>query len=569
MKKIIFMFFCFLETVFFIGFSINVDAKSNFFFEDPDDNVGSFSLTNDSVGEENKFNIVTCKSNIEDLLKNQSIIYAMNDIAEDGWTTLTFKYLVECSVPNNVVTYLKCVLTYDKGSLSYLKVFIETSLKNYDMIMFSMRILNGVPSVELSFDCDFADLYKYYDSYFWTIYSGFESSTKYNSVKYKECYKNFDLSFVYAMMYNPIVDGKAVTNIISDYDNPLLLEEIVSKIHVSDDSCTPQLKFLYGDYGEEGYYELGDYDATYIAIDDCGNVSRLLLNITVKDIRGPIVSADEMSYSYTELIDTKVLENKFTITDSNGVKETTFDFSDYTDNYNVVGEHNITVTSIDNYDNERVYTATINVIDDVSPIITIPKNINSSCSKELSIEDIRSKIKVSDTIDGEITDFILIDNDNYASKAKGYSKYSFTVRASDKSGNTTAIDFVVKYNDAEFPEFDLSDLLFVLPNNEVIFKKDIEELLIDLGYSTQNDIVSINSDYFNNYYVDGNYPLDISINNVKYCSEIIVSGGKVSIGEIDLIDDEINYMPLIIGGVSISILVMVSLMGIVIYKKRH
>ena len=569
MKRIFLMFFCFLETVIVLGFGGIINAKSNYFFENPDDNIGSFSLTNDSVGESNKFNVISAIGNIDDLLQNQSIIYAMIDIAEDGWSTLTFRYYIQSNVQDSIDTSIKCVLTYDKGALKSLKVFIETSIKPNDMIMFSMEMINELPTITLNFDCDLADIYGIYDAYFWILYTGFEPGTKYNSLKDKECYKNFDLSFIYAMMYNPIVNGNSVTKVISDYDNPLLLEEIESKIQISDDSCVPQLKFLYSEYAEDGFYELGEYEAAYLAIDDCGNVTRLLLKITIKDIRGPVIIADNMSYSYRELIDNETLESHFTITDSNGVKETTFDFSNYTNNYNIVGEHEITVTSIDNYDNKKIYSTSINVIDDVAPIITIPKNINSSVSNELSLEDIKAKIKVTDTIDGDIVDFTLIDNDDYANKAKGYSKYSFTVEASDRSGNTTSVDFVVKYNDAEFPEFDLSDLLFVLPNNEVVFKKDIENLLIDLGYATKEDNIILNSDYFNNYNVDGNYPLEISINDVKYNSEIVVSRGKVSINGIDLLEDEINYTPLIIGGISLSCLVIISLMGIVIYKKRH
>lgn len=569
MKKIFLMFFCFLETVIILSFSFTLNAKSNYFFDVPNDNIGSFSLTNDSVGSENKFNVISPQSDVTELANNKSIIYAQNDIASDGWTSLVFRYNVICSEDIPVNTSIKCVLTYTNGSLSKLNVYLETDLKPHDLAIMSIKFVDKTPVVEYYYDCDFTNIYELYDAYFWITYEGFEASTKYNSLKYKECYKNFDLSFMYAMMFNPLVNGTAVTQVISDYDNPLLLDDIYNKIKVTDDSSTPKLVFLDGDYGEEGYYDLGEYYAVYIAIDDCGNVTRLRLQISVEDIRAPKITSEALTYSYTKLEEEASLEEKFTITDSNGIKETTFDFSNYLNNYNIVGEHEITVTSIDNYDNKRVYATKINVIDDVAPIITIPKNINSSVNSALSLDDIRAMIKINDTIDGEITDFTLIDNDDYANKAKGYSKYSFTVEASDKSGNLSSIDFVVKYNDGEFPTFDLSDLLFVLPNNEVVFKKDIEELLIDLGYAESSDKISISSDYFNNYNVDGNYPLEISINDVKYSSEIVVSRGKVSIGGIEAIEDSINYTPVIIGGISLSLIILISLMGIVIYKKRH
>lgn len=336
-----------------------------------------------------------------------------------------------------------------------------------------------------------------YDTNYYIYHKYFNSTPAFNKVGNKECYQNFDLSFLYGMKFNPYVNGKSKTKVISDYDNPITLDEIYNKIKVTDKSGKVNLYYIEGDYAEEGLYDIGKYYACYYAINDFRNVTKLYLDIEIKDIRGPVINCDTIRTSYKKALTDDELKSYITVTDSSEIKSIEYDFEDYKAQSDQIGEVAISVTATDVYDNVSKKSFMVNVIDD----------------NPLALAQIKEKTSITDDYDGEITDFTINDLEDYENKAKGFSRYSFEVLATDKSGNTVTSSFYVSYCNSEFPEINLDDLIFVLPDNTNVFKKDIEDLLKNLGYLNSDDSISIQSEIKNIDFLA--YNMVIQVNSDK------------------------------------------------------
>lgn len=293
------------------------------------------------------------------------------------------------------------------------------------------------------------------------------------------------------------------------------------------------------------------------------------MDIEIKDIRGPVINCDTIRTSYKKTLTDDELKSYITVTDSSEIKSIEYDFEDYKAPSDQIGEVAISVTATDVYDNVSKKSFMVNVIDDNAPIVSIPKNILSYDDNPLALAQIKEKTSITDDYDGEITDFTINDLEDYENKAKGFSRYSFEVLATDKSGNTVTSSFYVSYCNSEFPEINLDDLIFVLPDNTNVFKKDIEDLLKNLGYLNSDDSISIQSEIKN---IDSlAYNMVIQVNSVKqYNAEFLILDDEIRVNKFeDIINNSFDYTPFIIGGIIGSILIASIAMGVVIYRKKH
>lgn len=569
MKKKFILFLGLLGAFLALNFGLNLNAQL-MFKDNPSDNISAFRLGDDVILDQRPFNVITGASDVEELKENQSIKYILEEMPKDNWNeTLVFYYDVGYEANSATNLNISCYIEFNGQSFKRLNVYIEIPLHNYKGLMYSVILTNGELEIVFRSQADLTEIVDEYDTDYYIYHKYFNSTPAFNNVGNKECYQNFDLSFLYGMKFNPYVNGKSKTKVISDYDNPITLDEIYNNIKVTDKSGKANLYFIEGDYAEEGLYDIGKYYACYYAINDFGNVTKLYLDIEIKDIRGPVINCDTIRTSYKKALTDDELKSYITVTDSSDIKSIEYDFEDYKAQSDQVGEVAISVTATDIYDNVSKKSFMVNVIDDNAPIVSMPKNILSYDDNPLTLAQIKEKISITDDYDGEITDFTINDLDDYENKAKGFSRYSFEVLATDKSGNTVTSSFYVSYCNSEFPEIILDDLIFVLPDNTNVFKKDIEDLLKNLGYLNSDDSISIQSEIKN---IDSlAYNMVIQVNSDKqYNAEFLIVDDEIRVNKFEeIINNSFDYTPFIIGGIIGSILIASIAMGVVIYRKKH
>ena len=119
-------------------------------------------------------------------------------------------------------------------------------------------------------------------------------------------------------------------------------------------------------------------------------------------------------------------------------------FDDYTDNYNIPGSYNIIYSACDKSNNCSKYIQTINVIDDIPPIIDGITQIDSYMSNPLSIFQIGNMLKAMDNYDGDISSAITLKDAYYNTNFPGvyYAYFSIT----DSSGNQISSPHKVTIN---------------------------------------------------------------------------------------------------------------------------
>ncbi len=569
MRKKIILFLGLLGAYLSLNFGLNLNAKS-MFKDNPMDNLNAFRLSNDVISDKRVFNVVSGTSDINDLLQNKSFKYVLEEMPKDNWSEpLKFSYQIGYEAPSTTYLTITSYIEFKNNKFKCMNVYLECPIINFKGLFYSVSMIDDKPTIVFRCDAEFPFVVGEYNSDYYVNYKEYDSNNKINSLLEKECYKNFDFSFLYGMKFNPLVDGKPVTKVISDYDNPMKLEDIHNKIKVSDKKGNATLYFSDGDYGEEDSYDLGTYSLVYIAIDDFGNVTKLVLEIEIKDIRGPIVKCEEIVVNYKEILSDDVLKSYINVTDSTGVKSISYDFDSYKNNFNKKGSFPIVITATDNYDNVTEKSFLVTVIDEDAPIVSTPSSILSFDNEPLTINDIKKKVTVKDDYDGEISDFTIIDVEDYQNKSKGFGKYRFDVEASDSSKNKTTYSFFISYCDGDFPEFNLDDLIYVLPDNRNVFKNDIEELLKNLGYLNSNDSISITSNIKN---IDSScIGMKIKVNNDKeYDTELLFIDNEIRVNKFEeIIKNENDYTFIIIGSIIGFVLLSSLAMSVIIYKKKH
>lgn len=569
MKKRFIFILGLLGAILMINFSLNLNALS-MFKENPNDNLNAFRLSSDIVTEHRPFNVVTGTSDIDDLLQNKSFRYVLDEMPKDNWTEpLEFSYQIGYEAPNTTNFLIKSVIEFNDYKFKKMSVYLEIPLFNYRGLFYIVNMVNDSPAIVFRCDADLLAIMEEYDTDYYAENKYFTPTNKVNSLIYKECYQNFDFSFLYGSNYNQYVDGKAKIDVVSDFDNPLKREDITSKIKVSDKKGNANLYLYDGDYGEEDIYDIGVYDLIYYVINDFGNVTKLYFQIEIKDIRGPIIKCDDIILNYKDIVSDEELKKYINITDSSDIKSISYNFDGYKNNPNKAGTFPIIITATDIYDNVSENRFLVTVVDEDAPIITTPSSILSFDNEPLSIDDIKSKISVNDEYDGEITEFKLIDVDNYENKEKGYGRYKFNVEAVDFYGNTATKSFYVNYCNGDYPEVNLDDLIYVLPDNTNIFKNDIEEVLKNLGYLEGSDSIKITSDIKN---IDKEcIRFTIKVNDDKdYEMELLFIDNDIRVNKFEeIINNDFDCTPIIIGSVIGCVLLASLAMSVIIYKKRH
>lgn len=215
---------------------------------------------------------------------------------------------------------------------------------------------------------------------------------------------------------------------------------------------------------EDRYFKIGNkakigtsFDVYLLSEDNRGNKEEIKLIFTVVDEKAPniIPINKDIKASYkTDLSDRSFIEENFAIAD-NSLQDVKYEIRD--DSNKVVstlplGMHDLKLYVEDIYQNNRYYPFSVEIIDDISPIINCRVDeINLSTDIRYSIDDLTSFFYCEDEIDGKISLEVVLDE--YSGNEDVEGDYRFIIEGKDGYDNKSqrALNIIVRgYNKPVF-----------------------------------------------------------------------------------------------------------------------
>lgn len=286
-------------------------------------------------------------------------------------------------------------------------------------------------------------------------------------------------------------------NIPVDINHPVSVEEIISNIHATDETdgdISNNIQLVSTTYDPESI-ALGTYDLVLRVSDAAGNSTQATFKIVVYDITDPTITAVNKTVSYNAPLTSAQINQLFTFSDNYGTPTFEIVTNNYTANSGKLGTYSVTARVTDLAGNTATATAKITVEDKLAPVITAPASIDVATSKLLTLEEIRSKITVTDGYDGAITNYTVEDKDGYYSNSRVVGSYDFIITAKDSSGNVSTFTITVNTLDDVAPDFWVySDYVITITKGEALTKAQIISFLSQIGEIDAANVLSVEFD---------------------------------------------------------------------------
>ncbi len=570
MKKITLILTIFL----FLLWGYSISLKADVFEGNPVDNRSACMLRPDI-----KFNVLKGIST-EESLENSHFLetyrYDIDDYLIHGEMTLT------ATIHSDLTTKLLKTTFYVSNSIFYkYQAYID------DYVFYEFVFEDSKPKITI---CEELDLYKVigYTENNFTITSDFtfefspgadyhyldshNEPTGY--IPDQEFIEDIGFTSLYAMAYkiNDLYETEEV-HFITECSNPISFDEIINSLSVEDitDGQVTNISIIDSTYHPEtGCVQPASYTFTIRAIDYAGNTTLQYCTIDVYDSTPPVITGKNLTLMYFHHYTNKDLLNQFTATD---LTECTIEIieNNYEENHNKPGVYTVTALATDEYGNTATATINVRVNDIFSPIVTTKDEVVVTTQDDYTIDYFRQFIYVEDECDGEISDFIIIDEEDYMNHKKIVGNYRFTIEATDSSNNTKKTNFYVKVVDPDYPVISVNEYTIVISKDHKITKEEIISILKKTG-QISSDNVNLSSQYFEDESPEGIYAMITEEAGEKY-------NNKIEIYESEIRDytpitpkpqntnnNKIYYIALGIAG---GILVLIISLSTILYKKRH
>ena len=560
MKKSICLFIlCFMFGMIFYNF---LNAKATTFLSN-EDNTRTYT-----VDENCEFNVVKGCTNVQEFEEGGFFCYAVYDycgIIENGIFTIKGTISGDTQVINAVQN-----ITYTAGECTKVETYVG------DVKVFECTVdPNYKATITLSKELDLTTLVSDGSkSFSLQIDESIYTDAEYIDPDCVFCVEDRAFGSLIATLYsdNPTLSNKDLFFVTSK-KNPISLDELVSSLNVTDetDGKITNLEIQDNTYlPESDTFGLGNYSFTVIARDLFGNSTVQNCNVMVVDTEPPVITGKNVTLTYYIKVPASSFTKYFTATDDSCEPTLSIIYEEYTANRNTPGVYNVTCRATDTSGNYSDCTIQITLVDDIKPHCSIQNGIKINTLANYSINDFKKYITIIDEIDGAITDYEIIDLDGYLENTKKGGLYQFQINASDKSNNTINPKFYVSVVDEDFPVIEGGTYTIIVGKDEQITKEQIINLLKNSGQIESIDNVELYSDFFEVENPSGEYELIVNCDGVEYVNNI----------KIITKDEAINYDHVtpqakdnskyyIIAGVLSGCLAMISVLGVVIYKKKH
>ncbi len=201
----------------------------------------------------------------------------------------------------------------------------------------------------------------------------------------------------------------------------------------------------------------------------------------------------------------------------------------YTANINEIGQYLVELSVTDSADNTSYFVFYINVVDITAPVITGVKDLYTPNSKKLTETEILTNIIATDNVDGDLTDEIYIDEDNYSdyydvpNTTNNY--YTVVIAVVDSSGNKATEEIKI------YVVLDESPVWYIYNGATVFLEEDAEltrqqiiDLLFNTGQIDSNQVQFLEDNYSGNIGTQGVYQMAFLLFGSTYNVNIVLGG---------------------------------------------
>ncbi len=331
-------------------------------------------------------------------------------------------------------------------------------------------------------------------------------------------------------------------NIYINVDHPLTFEQIKSRFTATDETdgdITSRLTFTDNTYIlTNGKIACGTYSFKVSVSDNAGNTTTKMYYAHVVDYTDPTITGKTINVSYKKLLTEAEKKALFTYSDNYTPKDQLifrWVEDDYTSTYQELGKHTLTAKVLDQQGNEATATSIINVIDDVAPFLVVPENLKITTLDDFTLDSFRPYVTVTDEKEGNITNFELIDLDDYLNHKKVAGTYRIKVVASDSAGNSIEKIFPFLNEDKDMPSIKIDpDYIMIVNQGDKITKEQVINYFIRTGQLTleEAEAVEVASAYFEQ--------LDAA---TGFYTLRLMTEGKILESKIEVVGDDISKVP--------------------------
>jgi uncharacterized repeat protein (TIGR02543 family) len=170
--------------------------------------------------------------------------------------------------------------------------------------------------------------------------------------------------------------------------------DITSSITLVSDNYTPNKSTI------------GTYQITYSVSDSSSNEATLTVYVIVVDSVAPVFTGGQSTYTigYDQVLNLTTTLSAITATDAyDGVVSFVVTSNTYTGHESTIGSYEIVLTATDSSGNEATRTLNVNVVDNVTPVISGPVSITVDYNTPITINQILEQMTATDVIDGDLT----------------------------------------------------------------------------------------------------------------------------------------------------------------------
>ncbi len=256
---------------------------------------------------------------------------------------------------------------------------------------------------------------------------------------------------------------------------------------------------------------LGQYSVTFMAVDDSLNSVNKTFIVYVEDSTSPVMTSANVidSYlsnplSYDDVIDLLEFSDNYDDLSSVIPTVTTDGFSG---NENTPGTYSLSFDVEDNSENSISETITINVVDDVEPVISGISSYTGSYSEQLTVEDFLAMLSVSDNVDDVLLSDIYIVSDDYSLRVNSVGNYVVVFGVVDTNNNETTHQIEINLFDDVAPVIYVDDFIITVDLSVTFTESDALKLLLNSKELEDKEylVTKLVDEYTGNEQIPGSY----------------------------------------------------------------
>ncbi len=161
----------------------------------------------------------------------------------------------------------------------------------------------------------------------------------------------------------------------------------------------------------------------------------------------------------------------------------------------------------DNSENSISETITINVVDDVEPVISGISSYTGSYSEQLTVEDFLAMLSVSDNVDDVLLSDIYIVSDDYSLRVNSVGNYVVVFGVVDTNNNETTHQIEINLFDDVAPVIYVDDFIITVDLSVTFTESDALKLLLNSKELEDKEylVTKLVDEYTGNEQIPGSY----------------------------------------------------------------